>query len=125
VWGCVCARCIYAVYLLIGEQVVQELGRGQQTWTTKVLRVLEHQEEVQVANEDTNELHDTTTGDDHVEPEQHPWQVHGFELSAKPKVNNRIFVQLAPNVKNGQDQRVHQEGDVHAQPDHHGADPGK
>ena len=41
----------------VGEISVEELRRGEKTGTSKVLRVLEHQEVVKVADQDSTELH--------------------------------------------------------------------
>ena len=68
---------------LVGEPVVHELWCGEQAGAAKVLRVLEHEEEVHVADEDADELHDAPAGDDHVEGEQHPGKVHGLESKDK------------------------------------------
>lgn len=62
------------------------------------LRVLEHEEEVHVADEDTDELHDAAAGDDELEAEEDPGQVHRLELGAEPEVHDGVLVQLAPDV---------------------------
>ena len=93
----------------IGEVVVEDLRRGQQTRSAKVLRVLEHEEEVHVPDEDADELHDAAAGDDHVEGEEHPGQVHGLELGAEPEAHDGVLVQLAPDVEHREHHRVHQE----------------
>ena len=67
---------------LVGEPVVHELRRGEEAGSAKVLGVLEHEEEVEVSDEDTDELHDASASDDHVEGEQHPGQVHGLKKEA-------------------------------------------
>ena len=41
----------------VGEISVEELRRGEKAGTYKVLRVFEHQEVVQVADQDSTELH--------------------------------------------------------------------
>ena len=41
----------------VGEISVEELRRGEKAGTSKVLRVLEHQEVVQVTDQDSTELH--------------------------------------------------------------------
>merc|ERR1719188_1360606 len=83
---------------LVWKPVVHELRRREQTGTAKILRVLEHEEEVHVADEDADELHDAAPRDDHVEREQHPRQIHGLKLRAEPEVDDDILVQLAPNI---------------------------
>jgi hypothetical protein len=37
------------------------------------LRVLEHQEEVKVADQDADQFHHASASNDHVEAEQDPW----------------------------------------------------
>ena len=86
----------------IGEPLVQDGGRCQEAGAAKVLRVLKHQEEVEVPDEDSDELHDAPASDDHVEGEQHPGEVHGFELGAEPEVDDHVLVELAPDVEDAQ-----------------------
>ena len=109
----------------VREPVVQDLRRGQQTRTAVILRVLEHQEEVHVPDQNANEFHHAAAGDNHVECKQDPREIHGFELRAEPKVNNDVFVELAPNVEDAQDHGVHEEGNVHQKTDNDAADPVK
>ena len=51
------------------------------------------------------------------------YQIHSLELRPKPEVHDRVLVELAPNIEDAQDHRVHQELDVHEQGDGHRADP--
>ncbi len=110
---------------LIRKQVVQELRRRQQAGSAEVLRVLEHEEKVHVADEDAYELHDAAAGDDHVEGEQHPREVHGLELGAEPELHDHVLVELAPDVQDGKDQRIHQEWNPHEESHDHAAQPGE
>ena len=45
----------------VGETSEQELRRGEKAGTSKVLRVLEHQEVVKVADQDSTELQNSIT----------------------------------------------------------------
>ena len=58
---------------LVWEPFVEYLGCFEQTSSAKVLRVLEHEEEVEVADEDSDQFHYSAALDDQVEAEQHPW----------------------------------------------------
>ena len=107
----------------VGEPVVQKLGRRQKAGAAVVLRIFEHQEEVHVTDQNANELHDASASDDHVECKQHPGKVHGFELSAEPKVDNDVLVELTPDVEDAKNHGIHEEGDVHHESDDDAADP--
>ena len=107
----------------VGEPVVEEFRSREEGGSAEVLRVLEHEKEVEVADHDPDELHDAAAGDDHVEAEQDPRQVHGLELRAEPKVDDLVLVELAPDVEDAEHHRVHQELDVHEEGDRHGAEP--
>ena len=52
-----------------------------------------------MADEDAHELHDTSTGDDHVEAKEDPGKVHRLELGPEPEVHDGILVQLAPYIQ--------------------------
>ncbi|CAN7992433.1 unnamed protein product, partial [Ixodes hexagonus] len=65
----------------VGEVVPdsQYAGNLQQVASPKFLRVLEHEEEVEVSHEDANQLSQhLPSADDHVECKQHPRQVDGL-----------------------------------------------
>ena len=47
----------------------------------------------------TYKLHKTGTRNYNFECKQDPGQVHGFELGAKPEIDNLIFIQLAPYIQ--------------------------
>lgn len=66
----------------VREPVVEELRGGQEAGAAEVLRVFEHEEKVEVSDEDADEFHDTTAGNDHVEGEEDPRQIHCFELES-------------------------------------------
>lgn len=107
----------------VGEPLVEQTGSGQEAGPAKVLGVLEHEEKVEMSDEDADELHDAAAGDDHVEGEEYPRQIHGFELGAEPKVDDDVLVELAPDVEDAEHHGVHQEGDGHEQGHDDGARP--
>ena len=76
-----------------------------------------------MTEKDANKLHDSSAGDDDVKGQEDPGQVHCFELRSEPKVDNDVFVQLAPDVQDGEYQGIHKEHDVHEEANDHSADP--
>lgn len=40
---------------------------------------------------------------------QHPGKVHGLEPGAEPEAHGDVLVQLTPDIRDGQHQRVHEE----------------
>ena len=71
---------------LAGEPVVEDLRGLEKAGAAKVLRVLEHQEKVEVANQDPDQLHHSAALNDQVEAEQHPRQVHRLKNKSKEKM---------------------------------------
>lgn len=88
---------------------VQDFWCDEELSATKVLRVLEGQEEVHVSDQDPQQHVKPTSSDDHVETKQHPWQVHGLESCAEPEADNLIFVELTPDIENTENHRIHQQ----------------
>lgn len=99
----------------VGEPAVENLRGRYEAGPTKILRVLEHEEKVQVADQDADEFHHASTGDDQVEAKEDPRQVHGFELGPEPEVDDDVLVKLAPDVQDAQYHRVHEERNRHRQ----------
>lgn len=70
-----------------------------------------------MTNKDPHKFHHPSSSNDHVEPKQHPGEVHCLELGPKPKVHDGVLVQLAPHIEDAHDHRVHDEGDGHEECD--------
>ena len=66
-----------------------------------------------MTNKDSHKFHHSPSSNDHVEPKQHPGEVHRLKLGPKPKVHDGILVQLAPHIEDAHDHGVHDEGDGH------------
>lgn len=66
--------------------------------SAQFLWILDFEEEIQVANQDADQRICAATGQYQIEAQQNPWQIHGLEACAEPKVHNDIFIQLAPDV---------------------------
>lgn len=77
---------------LVREPLFQKRWRLQQHRPPQLLRILEHQEEVQVSHENPHQLHKTTPRHNQIKCEQHPGQVHGLELGAEPETDDCVFV---------------------------------
>jgi len=107
----------------VREEGVEEGGGRQKRWTTEVLWVLEHEEEVHVSNQDSNQLHDSATCNDHVEAEEDPGQIHSLELGSEPEAYDLVLVELAPHVEDGEHHGVHQHRDLHEEADDDAEDP--
>merc|ERR1719394_716289 len=82
----------------VWKPIVEEVRSGQEAGSSKVLRILEHQEEVHVANEDTTKFHHSSTCNDEVEGKQDPGKVHCLELCPEPEVDDGVLVELTPDV---------------------------
>lgn len=52
-----------------------------------------------MANQNADQWVCATAWQNQIEAQQNPWQIHRFESCTEPKVNNHIFVELAPNVE--------------------------
>ena len=91
--------------------------------TCSHLGIFEHEEEVHVPNENADELHHASSGDDHVEAEQHPGKIHRLELSAEPEVDDGVLVQLTPDVEDAHDHGIHDEGNGHEECHDHRQEP--
>ena len=74
-------------------------------------------------NENADELHHSSSGDDHVEAEQHPGKIHRLELSAEPEVDDGVLVQLTPDVEDAHDHGIHDEGNGHEECHDHRQEP--
>ena len=75
----------------VGKPLVEDLRRRQKAGASEVLRVFEHQKEVQVTDQDPDQLHDSTPLDDQVEQEQNPRQIHRLVLKKGNRYYNFIY----------------------------------
>jgi len=66
-----------------------------------------------VTNQNSNKLLNSLPCYDEFKSKHNPWQIHSFELSSEPKVDNGILVDHTPHVENGEDHLVHH--DVHVE----------
>jgi len=62
------------------------------------VRIGIHEEVVQVADDDANDLHDPSSTHDYIEGEQDPWKKGSLESGSEPKTNNNVLVQLTPDI---------------------------
>lgn len=91
------------------------VGYSHESWRIQVvrpaqlLRILDFEEKVQMADQNADQRVCAAAGQDQIERQQNPWQVHGLEAGAEPEANNHVLVQLAPDVQHRQDHRVHQQ----------------
>lgn len=84
----------------IGEPLVEDLRSGQETGTTVILGIFEHEEKVEVTDENADQFHHSASCDDHVEGKEDPGQIHGLELGAEPEIDDHVFVKLTPKENN-------------------------
>ena len=61
-----------------GEPGVQDVGGGEEAGAAEVLGVFEHQEEVDVANQDPAQLIHPVGCQNQIESKQHPGKVHSL-----------------------------------------------
>ena len=98
----------YSPTPFVWEPGVQDVRGREEAGATKVLGVFEHQEEVDVANQDPANLTHPIEFDNETVCKEHPGQVHSLELSPKPEVDDVVLVELAPDVDDRHDHGVHQ-----------------
>ena len=106
-----------------GEPGVQDVGGGEEAGAAEVLGVFEHQEEVDVANQDPAQLTHPVEFDNQTVCKENPGKVHSLKLGSKPEVDDSVLVELAPDVEDGHDHGVHQHRDLHEQGHDDGQEP--
>ena len=106
-----------------GEPGVQDVGGGEEAWAAEVLGVFEHQEEVDVANQDPAQLTLPVEFDNQTVCKDHPGKVHSLELCPEPEIHDGVLVDLAPDVEDGHDHGIHQHRDLHEQGHDDGQEP--
>lgn len=91
------------------EPVVEEL-RSLDEWSrSSFCWVLDGQEVVSVADQDSDKFVQSSPAEDHVEGDEDPREVHGLKSGAKPEGDCGIFVELAPVIENTEDHGIQQE----------------
>lgn len=88
---------------LIGEPLLQYGRSADERWASELLGIDDGQEDVKVADDDAEQLHESATGDDHVEDEKDPRKVQGLEAGAEPEGDDGVLVHAAPDVQDGED----------------------
>ena len=62
------------------------------------------------------------TSNDKFEAKQDPGQVHGLKLRPEPEVDDRVFIDLTPDVQDGHHHQVHQDVKPQSEGDDHRED---
>lgn len=94
---------------LIGVITFNDPWCVQEIRSAKLLWVCEFQEEVKMTNEDSNNSKKASIWHQHVEPEEHPRQVHRLKSGSEPEADDCFFVKLAPHVEDTENHRIHKE----------------
>jgi len=76
-----------------------------------------------MANENADQFVHASAANDHIEGDQNPRQVHGFELGAEPELHDHVSIQLTPNVQDAQDHRLEKDVNLGEQGDYRDAYP--
>ena len=93
----------------VREISLDEIWRFQKTRASEFLGISEFEEEVKVSHENTDNSKKTSIRHQHVETKKNPWQVHRLKSCAEPEAYYDFFVELAPNVENRKNHRIHKE----------------
>merc|ERR1711976_649446 len=95
-----------------GVNLTKPLGGFHQVGPAKVLCVAKFEEIVNVTDENANQLRHAGSSDNHAEDTEHPGQILGGDFQSKVERHDDIFVQIAPDIDNGNN--GHFEDNLHA-----------
>jgi len=78
-----------------------------------------------MTDKNSHKFRQTIAANDHIKKAKHPRQIHGLELGSEPKIDDGVFVQLAPYVHDGKNHEVHENLEIENEPDDDAAQPVK